>query len=143
MIDFPKELYAYTDMLIPNQHETEAILNIKMSQEQSEVDAINQFLKFGVKYPIITLGNRGCIYFDGQEIKRASAYNVKAVDSTGAGDSFIGGICKGICDHMSMDETIAYATKVSAITVTKKGAATSFPMSEDVERYNFYSREND
>lgn len=136
VVDIPKELYAYTDMLIPNQHEAEAILNIKMDQNQSESEAIHQFLKLGVKYPVITLGNRGCIYFDGQEIKRTAAYKVKAVDSTGAGDSFIGGICKGICSNVSMSETIAYATKVSAITVTKKGAAPSFPVCEDVEQFN-------
>ena len=60
---------------------------------------------------------------------------VKAVDTTAAGDSFIGGLCKTLSEGKSMSEAVAYASVVSSITVSRPGAGTSIPTADEVEAF--------
>ena len=69
----------------------------------------------------------------GKEIH--TAYKVKAVDTTAAGDSFIGGLVRKLAEEKEASEAIEFATKVSAVAVTRKGAQTSIPTYEEVENF--------
>lgn len=96
----------------------------------------------GTKQVIITLGSNGCVYNDGSEIKHAEAFKVKAVDSTAAGDSFIGAFCAK-ADNIGIDAAVRYAQATSAIVVSRKGASTSIPTQNEVEefiKYNIYAQ---
>lgn len=94
----------------------------------------------GVKELIVTLGSQGSLHLNKKGSTLHSAYKVNAVDTTAAGDSFIGGLVKNIQDD-NLDEAIEFATKVSAITVTRKGAQISIPTIEEVE--NFKGEKNE
>ena len=59
----------------------------------------------------------------------------KVVDTTGAGDSFIGGYCTALCDGKSIDDAIHFASAVSAITVSRAGASVSIPTRDEVEEF--------
>ena len=126
----PDELLSYTDIIIPNEHEAAIITGY-----ENEVDALKALYDDGKRNIIITLGSKGCIYNDGKEIKSQTSFKVKAVDSTAAGDSFIGGYCSALCEGKTMEEVIRFATAVSAITVSRPGASVSIPTREEADAF--------
>lgn len=126
----PEDLLAYTDIIIPNEHEAAIITGY-----ENEVDAMKALYDNGNRNVIITLGSKGCIYNDGLEIKTQKPFKVKAVDSTAAGDSFIGGYCSALCEGKTVDEAIHFATAVSAITVSRSGASVSIPTRDEVDAF--------
>lgn len=133
MIDFDREILNYTDIFIPNQHEAGQFLSTTIESVEDGKRAVKSLLNLGVKQVIITLGEKGCVYNDGALIKHQAIFDIKVVDTTAAGDSFIAGICKGFCNEFPLEKTILYATAVSALTVSKKGATTSLPYEQEVE----------
>ncbi len=126
----PEKLLAYTDILVPNEHEAAIITGY-----EDEKKALEALYDDGKKNVIITLGSKGCIYNVGKEIKYKKAFEIKAVDSTAAGDSFIGGYCTALCDGMNTDDAIHFASAVSAITVSRPGAGVSIPTREEVDEF--------
>ncbi len=80
---------------------------------------------------IMTLGSKGCVYFGDEEI-RQSSYKVKAVDTTGAGDTFSGYFVAGIAGGRSPKEALKNASKAAAIAVSRPGAASAIPKIEEV-----------
>ena len=133
--EFPKELYGYTDIFIPNQHEAGLLLNREIRTVEDGKQALMAFVKLGVKNPLITMGEQGSVFFDGQKACHLPAYKVKAVDSTGAGDSYIGGLCAAFSDGKPLSEAVKFATAVSAVTVMSYGASPSFPTRERVSDF--------
>lgn len=126
----PEKLLACTDILVPNEHEAAIITGF-----EDEKMALEALYDGGKKDVIITLGSKGCIYNVGTEIKYQKAFDVKAVDSTAAGDSFIGGYCTALCDGKNAEEAIRFASAVSAITVSRAGAGVSIPTRDEVEEF--------
>lgn len=121
------------DILIPNQHEAGIILDMKIENIENAKEAINRFLKIGLKQVIITLGSDGCVYNEADIINQQPAYKVDVADTTAAGDSFIAGLCTRLCKGNTIQEALEYATAVSAITVSRFGASSSIPDSKEVE----------
>ena len=98
-----------------------------------QVEALKEY---GIKNIILTLGDKGSIFFsEDNNIKKYDVYKVKAVDTTAAGDSFIGAFTMKICETGNPDEAIKYATAVSAIVVTRQGAQDSIPTREEIEKF--------
>lgn len=69
------------------------------------------------------------------KITEIPAYKVKAIDTTAAGDSFLGGFIAKLCETKNVEEALKFATAVSAIVVTRKGAQDSIPTREEVENF--------
>ena len=126
----PKELLEYCDIIVPNEHEAAIITGY-----EDEETALKALWNNGKRSVIITLGSKGCLYNEALTIKRQQAFPIKAVDSTAAGDSFIGGYCSALAEGKSMDEAIRFATAVSAITVSRPGAGASIPTREEAEEF--------
>lgn len=129
------ELYKNVDLIIPNEFEAQLITGISPDDETTTRDAISALLKLGCADALITLGKRGCAYTDGGDVRFAGIYPIKAVDTTAAGDSFIGGLCKSLCDGLSKSDAVSYASAVSAIAVSRHGAAASIPTADEVEEF--------
>ncbi len=129
------EIYRLTDIIIPNEFETQLISGIYPADEETTASAIAALLEKGCKTALITLGKRGCAYTDGGKIAYGGIYDVKVVDTTAAGDSFIGGLCKSLCEGKTMKDAVAYASAVSSITVSRAGAGISIPTADEVERF--------
>ena len=125
------EIYRLTDIIIPNEFETQLITGIFPEGENIE-KSTHALQKMGCKTVMITLGKRGCVYTDGDKIKTHGIFETKVADTTAAGDSFIGGICKSLCEGKTMDEAVRYASAVSAITVSRHGAGVSIPTADEV-----------
>ncbi len=88
------------------------------------------------KYPgmgiMLTMGKSGCLYKSADETVRLGACHVDAVDTTAAGDTFIGYFVRGILQGLSMRDTLRQATVASAIAVTRPGAGDSVPAIDEV-----------
>jgi ribokinase len=136
--DFNMDLLKYIDFLILNEIETQQLLNTKIETYNDAQDAIRKISAQGVTTAIITMGEKGCVYNDGNDIKIQKAFKVDVVDTTAAGDSFIGGIAKSILDGKNINDAILYASAASAIVVSRLGASTSIPT--DSEVVNFISK---
>lgn len=81
---------------------------------------------------VMTLGKKGSIYFDKDQVIRQSAYCVESVDTTAAGDTYLGYFIAGICRGDSCKTAMNYAAAASAIAVSREGAASSIPMRQEV-----------
>lgn len=119
-IKLDKDFLSCVDILIPNETEIDII------------GGVDYVLECGVKNIILTLGADGCELITKQNRKHFDAYKVNVVDTTAAGDSFLGGVVRMIADDKTIEEAIEFATKVSNITVTRKGAIDSIPTYNDV-----------
>lgn len=133
----PEELLKYTDIIAPNETEAYELTGIKVDSKDKIKEAAKTFLDKGVKFVIITLGERGAALVSKDEFCIVPAHKVKAIDTTAAGDSFIGGVATKLCDEESLNyevltKAVTFANKVSSIVVQRKGAQTSLPTLEEV-----------
>lgn len=127
-----EEIILNSDYIIPNETELELLSGMSITDEKSVINAADVLLKKGVKGLIVTLGSKGCMYISKVERKAFPAYRVKAIDTTAAGDSFIGGFVNGLASGLNFEESIDRGTKVAAVSVTRIGAQTSIPTLEEV-----------
>ena len=96
----------------------------------SEMDA-----SFSNARILLTLGKGGCIYHHGDEELYQGAFEVDAVDTTAAGDTFLGYFISGLIKKMPMRVNLILASKAAALAVTKPGAAQSIPFMSEVELF--------
>jgi ribokinase len=134
-IELDDEFLANVDILVPNDTELELISGIQVKNESDLKKAAQVIMDKGVKELIVTLGSEGCMYINKSGFKAYPAYKVDAIDTTAAGDSFIGAVAVAINEGKSLEEAICFATAVGALTVTKEGAQISLPLREEVETF--------
>ena len=126
-------LLSYVDILIPNETELELLSGAALATEADIIAASRELIDQGVETVIVTLGERGCIYINSEGWRSFAAYQVDPVDTTAAGDSFIGGLAVALSEGKRIEAAIPFAMAVAALTVTKKGAQSSLPYRREVE----------
>lgn len=130
----PDELLAVTDMIIPNETETEILTGITITDEKSLKEAAQVFHGLGIEAVIITIGSKGAYYdiADGAS-GIVPAFKVHAVDTTAAGDTFIGAMSSILAkDFSNLEEAINYGNKASSVTVQRFGAQPSIPYKHEL-----------
>ncbi len=93
------------------------------------------FLEYGVKNVIIKTGEKGCFAKNKQETIELPAFNVQAVDSTGAGDNFAAGFLSSILHGKTFRESLLFASACAAICVQSVGATSGIKSREQVEEF--------
>ena len=131
--EISKEFYNNIDFFTPNETEAEFYTGIKITNEHQAKQAANKLISLGIKKVIITLGEKGLLYSDGKEEIYLKASSVKAIDTTGAGDAFNGGLAYGISKEKSIKECLELANKVAGLSTTKLGAGDSMPYLRDLK----------
>lgn len=130
------ELLKYTDIIIPNETEAELITGVKVVDLESAKVAASKIIEKGVKFVIITLGSKGAAIISKNEAKIVDAFKVNAIDTTAAGDSFIGGLSSKLntseLTFENLIEAVRFGNKVSSIAVQRKGAQPSIPYLKEV-----------
>jgi ribokinase len=126
------EIIKNVDYLIPNETELELLAGVPVKNKEDILKACRKIMAKGVKKLIVTLGSKGAIYVDEKGSKEFGVYKVDAVDTTAAGDSFIGGLTAAISKGEPLEKAMEFAAKVGAITVTREGAQTSLPTLDEV-----------
>ncbi len=84
---------------------------------------------------LITRGSEGAEFHSDGEVHRQPAYPVDAVDTTGAGDTFLGSFLAHHCTGAPIEQSLRYASAASALQVTRPGAAVAIPAREEVETF--------
>jgi ribokinase len=130
--EISNEFYNHIDYFTPNETEAEFYTGIKITNEQEAKQAAEKLLNLGIKKVIITLGEKGLFYTNGKEETYLKASPVKAIDTTGAGDAFNGGLAFGLSKDKPINECLELANKVAGISTTKLGAGDAMPFSKDI-----------
>lgn len=131
-IDVPKELFDGVDYVTPNETEAELFTGVAVNTLDDCKKAAQKFFDLGVKNVIITLGVRGAFYTDGKTDVFVPALKVNAVETTGAGDAFNGGLATALAEKMPIDVALKFATCTSAISVTRVGSSPSMPYRHEI-----------
>lgn len=134
-IKITEKILTFTDFLILNETELELVSGKESIPEAEYIQAIKELKNKGAKNIILTLGEKGGMYTDGEEVKDYKALKVKAVDSTAAGDSFIGAFALKLAENATVSDALNFAVGVSALTVTRSGAQQSLPTQEELKLF--------
>ncbi|QZN93524.1 ribokinase [Limosilactobacillus panis] len=132
--DIIPELLSYTDVIAPNESECALLTGIEVADEESMLKSAEYFQKRGVTHLLITLGSRGVFYATPKAHGLVPAFKVKAVDTTAAGDTFIGALSSQLKDDLSnVADALVYAQRASSLTVQQMGAMPSIPTADKVK----------
>lgn len=123
------KMLANTDIVIPNEREAECISGVRFDGKQSLDKMKKWFNNKGVKHVIVTLGNKGC-YFDGNIFP---VTNVNVADTTAAGDTFVGALAVMLSQGKTIEDSLDFCQRASAITIQRKGAQVSIPYLEELK----------
>ena len=127
-----EEVLAKVNCLVVNETEASFYLNKEINNFKSSEENCEELYKKIKDLLIITLGENGSLLYDGKEKRHIKAKKVKVVETTGAGDSFIGAFAYKLLNDLPYKEAAEFASLVSAVTVTKVGAQDSMPTYEEV-----------
>jgi len=127
------EVYPMLYAITPNEREAQILSGIRVSDIPSAKEAAKVLYSFGVPNVIITLGSKGAYLHTETVSKIIPGYNVATIDSTAAGDCFNGALAVAIAENQTMEDAVAFACKVAAISVTRMGAQDSLPYRNELE----------
>ena len=128
----PEAVWSQIDILVPNESEATLLSGVEVSDATSAYAAAKVFRQRGVKCVLITLGANGVAVSDDAGERHLPAHVVKAVDTTAAGDTFIGGFSAGLVEGLAMDDAVALGQRASALCVTRHGAQPSIPYRREI-----------
>jgi ribokinase len=142
----PEELLTLIDVLVPNESELSLLTNMPVTDVKSAELAAQEILKRGVKTVIVTMGSKGALLVTGTQVTQVDTYTVDVVDTTAAGDAFIGGFAAKLLESDSklsdvqqqaaeLQNAVRYGCACGALATTKLGAQPSLPTKEEVERF--------
>jgi ribokinase len=125
--ELPESLMSNVDILVPNEHEA-AVLT---GQEEPR-RALSKLLR-SVPEVVITLGSRGALYGnDAGDVLEVPAHRVQAVDTTAAGDTFVGALTAAVGEGCGMRDALRRASAASALSVQRVGASSSMPSRQEI-----------
>jgi ribokinase len=131
--EVPRELLEKLDPLVVNEHEAAFLLGREVEGVDGALSAAPELLSSGPRSAVITIGEDGAVLADGESVDHLPAPEVEVVDTTGAGDAFVGALATQLARGASLREAVAYAVRAGAAAVTKEGAQGALPTPEVVE----------
>lgn len=131
-VQLPDELFPLIEFLIPNETEASLLSGIRVKDLSSAGLAAQQLVEKGVKTVIITLGDQGAYVASPQVTGHFPAVKIHPVDTTAAGDAFIGGFSYAQANRYSLVDSIRFACCTGALAATKYGAQASLPTLDEV-----------
>lgn len=131
------DLLNLVDILILNETELEIISTskVEVSDDKSISNAVHKLKKENQSI-IVTLGEKGAICFTTDDVLKIAGRKVKAIDTTGAGDCFVGAIASKLAMNASLKDAIEFANIAASICVTRNGAGPSMPTLDEVNTLN-------
>ena len=127
-----EELLKNIYIITPNETEAELLTGIKVTDEKSALKAAKFLHEKGVEIVIITMGSAGAFLLANGKNENIGAPKVKAVDTTAAGDTFNGALAVALSEGKSIQDSIVFANKAAAISVTRIGAQASVPYRHEI-----------
>jgi ribokinase len=134
-LPLPDELLALADLCVPNETEVEALTGLPAGALPEAEAAARALRRRGPRTVIVTLGQRGALVVEEQSAQQVPGMEVEAVDTTGAGDAFIGALAVALADGRALTEAVRRANALAALSVTRPGTQTSFPRRAEAEAF--------
>lgn len=132
MQTIPAELLEQVDILVVNESECQQLTQITVRNAEDAKLALAKLQVLKVQQAIITLGERGVYFTNGARVEYRPAMKVAAIDTTGAGDTFVGALASALSRGEQFEQAIEFAIAASALAVTRRGAATAIPTLAEV-----------
>ncbi len=141
VLEVDRSVVLNADPLVVNEHEAALTLellgcvvqesNVDDEDHQAEHTMVKDLLAAGVKSVVLTLGADGALFAEDDSVMAVPSPAVLAVDTTGAGDAFVGALATRIALGQTLLEAARFAARVGAFACTKSGAQPSYPTQED------------
>jgi ribokinase len=131
---FPDSIYAFCDYIVPNEVEAAAIVGFEIVTDEDARRAADILLSKGVPAVLMTLGARGVLFHTATQSERipARAFG-KVIDTTGAGDAFLGGFASALSRGYEPLAAVKFGCVTAGIAVTRRGTAAAMPSCEEIE----------
>lgn len=129
------EILKNIDIITPNETEIQTLTDVKIRSEEDILTASRELLHRGVKAVINKAGEKGAYLITDSKFIRFPTYEVRAVDTTAAGDSFNAGLAVSLAAGKTLEESIVFANIVAAISTTKFGAQSAMPTLEECNEF--------
>jgi len=131
----PYKILSFVDFIVPNEWEAQLLTGIKWKEDQDLREMAKKLLEMGTKNVVITLGSKGLFFKNRIEEIRMKAFRVKAVDTTAAGDAFMGALACGLARGKPIREILRFASAAGALATTKLGAQPSLPFRKELDTF--------
>ena len=128
----PDALLRHVTYLVPNETEAAMLTGIDVRDAASAERAAQILLAHGVRVVVITLGAAGVLIAEKGNVRTMAALPTTVVDTTAAGDSFIGGFATGIAEGLSVDDAARLGLRVARVCVSRPGAQASLPRRDEI-----------
>jgi ribokinase len=130
--EIPQEFYQLSDIFCPNETETELLTGMSVQSIVEAESAAKMLIGRGAASVILTLGERGSLLVTDATTEHVPVAPVKALDTTGAGDAFVGSLAFFLAAGKSLSDSIKRANQIAAVSVQSSGTQTSFPEAKDL-----------
>jgi ribokinase len=134
-IPLSSDILSLVDFLVPNEWEAQYLTGLKMERGKDIQKMADQLLDMGAKNVVITLGPRGLFFKNETEAIWMKAFRVNVVDTTAAGDAFMGALACGLADNKPIREILNFANGAGALATTKLGAQPSLPSRRSLNQF--------
>lgn len=131
----PRDIPPMVDFIKPNEIEAGQIAGIKVTDNATAIECMKALREMRFQNPLITLGKDGCLAWNGENTRKFLPPDVEAVDTTAAGDVFLGAFTAALSNGREIFEAVEFASVASAMSTTLKGAQTSIPTRSQVEEF--------
>lgn len=125
-------LLADLDVLVVNESEATAILRESVSDVEAACRAARKANEAGVRLAVVTIGEQGAVFSERGDCQHIPAFAVETVDTTAAGDAFVGALAVGLASGEAVDKAVGFANAAGASAASKLGAQTSLPRTEEI-----------
>jgi ribokinase len=134
-IKLSPHLLSLVDFIVPNEVEAQLLTGIKWRENKDSRKIAKRLLEMGPKNVVITLGSKGLFFKNEVEEIQMKAFKVKVIDTTAAGDAFMGALACGLSEGKSIREVLTSANAAGALATTKLGAQPSLPKKEELDKF--------
>jgi ribokinase len=131
----PYSVLSLVDFIVPNEIEAQSLTGIKWKGDRDIRRMAETLLKMGVRNVAITLGSKGLFFKNRNEEFWMKAFKMSVVDTTAAGDAFLGALATGLAENKPIREALRFANGAGALATTKLGAQPSLPWRKELEAF--------
>lgn len=131
----PSEVLALTDALLPNETEAALLTGVAVRSTADAETAARLLRGVGARRVIVTLGEGGALWLEGETARHIHPFKVQAVDTTAAGDAFVGALAAALAQGKSWTAGLREASAAGALAATKMGAQPSLPTRAELDAF--------
>lgn len=122
-------------LICPNESEASLLTGISINSITDAIEAAKILAKKNIQHVIITLGSNGVVYYKDETATHFLPHNVNVLDTTGAGDAFVGSLAAALSRNDSIIEAIKFANAAAALSVQKIGTSVAMPELNEIQSF--------